>query len=764
MVVALALFTAPGWLGQGAFLAGDNGRMHLPVKRFLAKELRAGRLPTWNPYLGLGAPVIGAAVDAPQHPLTLLLLVLPVGQAIDVWVVAALAAAALGAWWWARTLGASREAALVAGLGFALAGPVVSATDNLTYLTALATLPALFAAAHRWTARGGAAQLAALGGISYLLAAAGDAQSWGLALLLLPVLGVSLGEGGTARARLARSLVGVGACAVAAAPAILPLLAWLPYSSRAGAVDLLAQRRWSLAPIRLLELGVPHLLRGAVGEKVSPLFQALAEPESLAPWALSVYLGATVLPLALVGAWTDRRARVLLACGAICLWMALGGHGGFGQLAVRLPVLRGFRYWEKLAPWAALMLAGAAGIGVDRLAGAPRVARRLAAACGVTVALALAGPFLTSSLGGSLPPHLRDELSTNLRDGFLHLGAFTAALAVLLLAGARERIKAPALLAALVALDLAAANVRAYELQAPWVALPQARLADWLRSQAGLQRVLTPFEPMVKLPGLTAGEASNLLGARTVSAAWNVGYGIGNFDTYTGAVPARVAEIDGLLSPNRLLPNVGLWGIGHVVIPGRMEQAGSVGLRPPYQVEAEDQALPAWLMAVTHRPRAYLAARVKAVQPDEARAFVLDPGAVTSEVTVVEGAPPGALDGVGAAGRAVVEVESSAQLRVETASPVWALLVLNDAWAPGWSARIDGQPVSILRANYLVRGVVVPPGDHRVTFEYRAPGLVAGWGLLLAGAFALLGWAWWARRRREGTASAGTPRGGPGPA
>ncbi|MFM7141068.1 MAG: YfhO family protein, partial [Alphaproteobacteria bacterium] len=70
-----------------------------------------------------------------------------------------------------------------------------------------------------------------------------------------------------------------------------------------------------------------------------------------------------------------------------------------------------------------------------------------------------------------------------------------------------------------------------------------------------------------------------------------------------------------------------------------------------------------------------------------------------------------------------------------------AVLVLTDPIAPGWTARIDGEPVTVLAANHLGRGVTVPAGRHRVDFAYRAPGLGAGlsafaigWGLVLAGA------------------------------
>jgi len=53
--------------------------------------------------------------------------------------------------------------------------------------------------------------------------------------------------------------------------------------------------------------------------------------------------------------------------------------------------------------------------------------------------------------------------------------------------------------------------------------------------------------------------------------------------------------------------------------------------------------------------------------------------------------------------------------------------VLNDAFAPGWTAAIDGRSAHIYPVNYLARGVWVEPGRHTLVFEYHTPLLRAGW-------------------------------------
>jgi hypothetical protein len=100
-------------------------------------------------------------------------------------------------------------------------------------------------------------------------------------------------------------------------------------------------------------------------------------------------------------------------------------------------------------------------------------------------------------------------------------------------------------------------------------------------------------------------------------------------------------------------------------------------------------------------------------------------------------APPAGEGGVGEA-RITEYSPERVVIDVKAARP--GVLVLNDALAPGWTARVDDLETSIVRTNHLVRGVDVLAGSHRVTFTFRTPGLQpaavasgAGWvGLLVA--------------------------------
>lgn len=63
-------------------------------------------------------------------------------------------------------------------------------------------------------------------------------------------------------------------------------------------------------------------------------------------------------------------------------------------------------------------------------------------------------------------------------------------------------------------------------------------------------------------------------------------------------------------------------------------------------------------------------------------------------------------------------------------------MVLTDVHYPGWKATVDGQPADIARVDYLLRGVVVPAGHHRVEFAYEPLSWRIGWIVSLV---ALLG-------------------------
>ena len=48
-----------------------------------------------------------------------------------------------------------------------------------------------------------------------------------------------------------------------------------------------------------------------------------------------------------------------------------------------------------------------------------------------------------------------------------------------------------------------------------------------------------------------------------------------------------------------------------------------------------------------------------------------------------------------------------------------AVLLLNDRYDPHWFVFVDGRPMELLRCNFIMRGVYLPPGPHTVEFQYK---------------------------------------------
>ena len=62
---------------------------------------------------------------------------------------------------------------------------------------------------------------------------------------------------------------------------------------------------------------------------------------------------------------------------------------------------------------------------------------------------------------------------------------------------------------------------------------------------------------------------------------------------------------------------------------------------------------------------------------------------------------------------------------------------LSEQWNPGWSARVDGQPVAIERWNGAFQAIQIQPGQHRIDFDFKDEGLRIGAAISLATLIAL---------------------------
>jgi hypothetical protein len=92
---------------------------------------------------------------------------------------------------------------------------------------------------------------------------------------------------------------------------------------------------------------------------------------------------------------------------------------------------------------------------------------------------------------------------------------------------------------------------------------------------------------------------------------------------------------------------------------------------------------------------------------------------------------------------------------VAVSTRVASVVLIRTPYERFWHAGVDGHPVPIIPADYVDQAVPVPAGEHTISLTYDDPTIgagLAGSGVALA---AMLGAAWWFRRRERSAGRVG---------
>lgn len=94
-----------------------------------------------------------------------------------------------------------------------------------------------------------------------------------------------------------------------------------------------------------------------------------------------------------------------------------------------------------------------------------------------------------------------------------------------------------------------------------------------------------------------------------------------------------------------------------------------------------------------------------------------------SKVVLLEGPLPGPFTDTDTAdlGNARVAERTCTRVVVDANAADDCILVLADAYYPGWEARIDGDRAEVFPVYSIFRGIQMPPGTHTVEFRYYPP-------------------------------------------
>src|SRR5207302_11129676 len=142
-------------------------------------------------------------------------------------------------------------------------------------------------------------------------------------------------------------------------------------------------------------------------------------------------------------------------------------------------------------------------------------------------------------------------------------------------------------------------------------------------------------------------------------------------------------------------------------------------------------------------PRAFLVPRARVApslgtalsemvhQPFQPRQEIILADDATTQAT------PLATDRGGQGSARITAYEASA-VKIHTSASADAWLVLSDTFYPGWTAAVDGQPVTVLRGDVLFRVVPVPAGEHEVEFRFEPASVRLGLSISISALLVLI--------------------------
>jgi hypothetical protein len=703
-----------------------------------------GETPIWTTRLFTGAPGVA-------DPLSLVLFgTLRPSLALG-WLIALhLAAAALGAYALARSLGASRSGAFLSGFAYAWSGFFVCQLRHLAILGTVAYFPLALLCLER----------AATGGAPELFGARA-----------VPI-----------RRRLAW-LLGF------AATFGFQLLAGFPQSAYYAALvygALTAARMvWLLAP-------------GERGLARRPRFAPAASLglPALVAVALAALVGmAALLPMKELGKWSDRSAGVSVE------WATKPNYWPPNALTFLIPYANGdvsedtyegeSIFWEDY---------GYVGLATVLLAAFAVVAGRkrfvvvfwtMATLVAYGIVVGRAAPFFELAFN-YVPGMSRFRFPTR----FL----FVVELGLVLLGGlgltylqqAIARLKnkrfrtilgwASVGLVAVTAADLVWVNRRQNPMADAerWLAPPKS--AQLIKASGEQGRVYSPLAIKHHIATFHAshgwsGDLSLYYAHRELlQPNSNLLHGISSLDGYAGISPRWVVDLLGDHNRSGLLQKLfTLDANGFGVVPGFYEWLEALSVRwliLPFKIsdpriEHLGSAPPAEVYRLPNAlPRARIMTRARVVTTTQEAFDLTVAGKLDPRQEVIfqneQQAPVAQAVNAfpeGASGTARIEVDKATEVQIAASAPQGGLLLLSDTFYPGWEATVDGQEAKIHRVNFAHRGVMLTPGDHKVEFRFRSESFRWGFALSCLGVAILVVGALVLRRKPNAASGPATPIG-----
>jgi hypothetical protein len=754
-VFARAVFT------PAVFYQRDIYAYWYPHIEVFVRAVSEGAWPLWNAHVGFGGPLLADPNFQIAYPLTWLNLVIFPAAYYKVFVLLHSWAAGVGLYLLGRRWGWHEVSSFLAATAWSTAGPFLSAVSLFHHFAGAAWITWVLLALEGLLAERSrrAAVLLGAAGAAQILAGSGDmclitGMAVGLRLLVGAIHRPQLAAARLTRRILLAALAGTLALSLSA-------IQWWPTLELVRSGSRLKQppsasMYWSLHPATIVDMLVPRLITDL---PLPPAWRSTLF-ESREPLLACLYLGMSSALLVALGLLLGGPLRILGGLGfAWFLLAALGHYTPFYPLLLRLPAIGLLRYPVKYSIPTALFWALLVGVGGEawRRAWSPvdrRRGRRLGGLFWLLgLLLFLAGVWverqpleldrLLRVAGESAALSLRQPEASKL------VGAGALAFVGSLLAWARARGPVPPAwltsgLALLVAGDLARVGRNVNSLAPPELLSLRPAIVDRLRDATDYRIYVATFpEECARLIRGPQGWETSWSWARgteemlypPIGARWGL---FGSYDgDFSGLAPASLWPVTALMASAQNTPLglrlLQLGNVGHVVSVGDHEPPGLT----PLVVLPSAFACPLRLSRVPEPlPRAYVVSGVRSVSDAEALRLLVDPAFDPVREVML---PPGsgtspAASGLVGTAHVLWRRADALELEVDASTP--GILVLVEAFSPGWRATMDGQPAEVLQANLLFRAVRVPTGRHRVAFNYRPPSVFRGAALSLAGLLA----------------------------
>jgi Bacterial membrane protein YfhO len=687
-----------GWRVRNPLL-GDPPMVFYPFLFHARSEILSGRFPLWSSAIGGGQPFFGAIQTAVLSPFTLFDYAFPFPWSFTLDVAARLFAGAVGMYVFLRRLPLSAGAAVFGGIAWLL-NPFSIVWLEHPLSAVAAWLPWMLLAAGECARRMTNGAVAFIACITALMLFSGHPETAFKVLLVAGPYGLFVGwRQGT----LARStwVVGLGVLF----GALLTSVQLAPFLEYASGSRVLAERAAAGTPlftspaISFVTAFVPDFF-GTPLRRDFLIGGNYCEQQVYA--GLSTWILAS---LALAHRTHRGKAVFFLVAGAIAAAIMYGTPVAIAATWL-LPPLR----VAALSRFGLLVITGlvvAAAIGLDellhRLAAAPRDLRRLEAA-GVRgaagVALMVLGFLLATRPMLDRAHHWTATLESTSVAALL----LTASLGLLLTAARLGARRVACAFCALIAADLLWFAEGFHPFLPRPHAFPPTAATTLVQSDRDLFRVAGWMDVLLPNTALVYGlgdvRSYDGIGIREYMDLLDVGF------HYTGATHQLVN-----VATPRLLD---LLNVKYILTPPDIDL-------PPDRFERVLDGTTRVYRNRTVQPRAFLVDQQVTLTGNAARRAIRDTLDLT-RVAVVESPleashqPEPAAAGMGTA---TLRRYEDQRIGISTRTDGRRLLVVTDAYYPGWIATVDGREIPILRADYAFRAVPIPAGDHVVDFIYR---------------------------------------------